>query len=446
MKTMNKLPLVGILLAFAMTVTAGNVKMKTAKATGTKISIAVNVGIPVTVTWGDGSTEQVTSTGQPQEFTVKSESLTLSSDGDITSLYVAENELTELTFNSLTTLKTLVCCENKLEKLDLSNCKELVSLDCQGNKLTSLTIGSSNISDLNIADNQLTSNGLRSGANVTSLVCGNNKLSTILYLSSMTGLKTLFCQDNQLTSLGLSKCTELEQLLAYGNQLKTFNAKALVNMKDLWLGGNQLEELDLSAQNVLVGLSVPDNKLTTILWNKDCSKTLTYADLSGNGLFLNSFPTIYNSTKKIYTVDAALTQATPYELLTDVNVGERSEAMQNYLARNAFNASVSSELVLTDATGAELVKDEDYTYSAYKFTFHKGHNGVVLTVMPKNYLEVVLKTKPFNIIDPTGIETITSSQTMADDGVIYDLSGRKMASSQLKPGIYVINGKKVVIR
>ena len=54
-------------------------------------------------------------------------------------------------------------------------------------------------------------------------------------------------------------------------------------------------------------------------------------------------------------------------------------------------------------------------------------------------------------IDPTtGISSLTSNSSTKDEGskYIYDLQGRKInsQSSTLKPGIYIINGKKTVIR
>ena len=45
----------------------------------------------------------------------------------------------------------------------------------------------------------------------------------------------------------------------------------------------------------------------------------------------------------------------------------------------------------------------------------------------------------------TGIETIRSTPSYKDNA-IYDLQGRKVSKEQLKKGLYIINGKKVVIR
>ena len=47
---------------------------------------------------------------------------------------------------------------------------------------------------------------------------------------------------------------------------------------------------------------------------------------------------------------------------------------------------------------------------------------------------------------PTGIETIEPSQWVNNRDAVYDLSGRKVTSAQLKKGIYIRGGNKVVIK
>ena len=42
-------------MAFSLHASAGQVKMKTAKAAGETMAIALNAGIPVTLSWSDGS-------------------------------------------------------------------------------------------------------------------------------------------------------------------------------------------------------------------------------------------------------------------------------------------------------------------------------------------------------------------------------------------------------
>ena len=48
--------------------------------------------------------------------------------------------------------------------------------------------------------------------------------------------------------------------------------------------------------------------------------------------------------------------------------------------------------------------------------------------------------------DPDGIETVHSSQSIVHSHETYDLLGRRVTHSQLKPGIYIVGGKKVVVK
>ncbi len=46
----------------------------------------------------------------------------------------------------------------------------------------------------------------------------------------------------------------------------------------------------------------------------------------------------------------------------------------------------------------------------------------------------------------TGISTLHNPSSALQSTAIYDLSGRRVPSTQLKPGIYIIQGKKFVVR
>ena len=438
-------------MAFSLHASAGQVKMKTAKAAGETMAIALNAGIPVTLTWGDGSSEELFTTGQLQEITVKAANLTLSSDKDITALYLAECGLTVLDVTGVAgTLRRLFCPDNQLETLNVSGCTNLVSFDCQGNKLRSLSVLSPNIEDLNIADNQLTTNGLRSAENVTSLVCANNKITVLSYLSSMSNLKTLFFQNNSVSTAGVSKNVALVDVLGFNNKLTAFNAKPLVALENVWLGNNKLPSLDFSDDVVLATLCAENNLLTEVLTNRTIQKTLKAVDLSDNELLFNSLPTIYNSTSATYTLDGSVSPQRPTQIFNDMNVDERSESLVNLIGRNAWSAPTSAKVTIVDGSGKELVADTDYKYGSYRLTFLTApHEGVVVNFTSANYPDLVLSSKPFNVSDPNGIVLLETESL--ENSPVYDLSGRqiangKTANGQLPKGIYIIGGKKVVVK
>ena len=453
MKTSTKPMFVGLMLFVALTASAGGFKLKTAKPVGQTLSVAINAGLPLTLTWGDGTTEELYTTGQLQDITIKDAALTVSTEKDITSLYLADNELTELNVAaSAAKLRRLICPNNQLKTLNVGACPELVTLDCQGNELSTLSIVSTVMEELNVADNKLSANGLRNSGNMVSLVCGGNKFTDVNYLTSMVDLESLFCQDNQITSLALTKLVKLRNLVASGNRISTLNTGVLENLQNIWVSGNRLKSLDLAKAAKLEGLVVAENQLTEILWTRSCSSTFKYMDLSNNGLFFNSFPTIYNQLSQKYSVDGAVGPQEPFQLLNDIDVNVRSEALKTYFYQNAWNTSTQLALTLTDGDGTELVADEDYTYnsSLYRFTFLKPHTDVVITATSKNYPGVVLTSVPFNVIDPAGIEGAeVVSELTIENADVYDLQGRKVSvakASQLLKGIYVVNGKKIIMK
>lgn len=447
MKKMKRLLLLALLLPSALAVTAGNVTMKTVRDVGQTLSIAVNAGIPLTLTWGDGTVETTVSTGLLQDFTVKDASLTLSSDQDITSLYLADNELSELSVAGIgSTLRRLFCPGNILTTLNLSACTHLLSLDCQGNRLSSLNIVSSELEDLNEADNRLTNTGLRSGTGLTSVICANNRLTALNSVGNQTGLQTLFFQGNSVSAATLSRCVELINVLGFENNLSAFNAAPLTKLQNLWLGDNRLTSLDLTDNTELVSLCVQNNKIAELVTTSANSRALKFIDLSNNQLFFNSFPTIYKSGSQTYSIEGAVAPQEPFKLLSDMDVNVRSEQLTSILGRNAWSAPTALKLVFRNDKDEELQAGTDYTYAGYRITFLKPHTGVVITATSPNYPGVELTTVPINVSDPTGIQQIENGELETENAAIYDIQGRKVGQERLTKGIYIVNGKKVVVK
>ena len=174
-----------LLLAAAtqLTANAESFTMKTSLPMGSSLKINVDRGLNVTFKWGNGTTHSEIATGMPISVEVIDEDLTVTTDGNITQLYVNDNALEELTVSNLT---------------------KLLVLDCNDNRLGSLN------------------------------------------LSRQTALKTLWCARNVLTTLDLSKLSDLEKLNASYNALTELHL-GTASLTDLWVEGNALaEKLDLS--------------------------------------------------------------------------------------------------------------------------------------------------------------------------------------------------------
>ena len=70
-------------------------------------------------------------------------------------------------------------------------------------------------------------------------------------------------------------------------------------------------------------------------------------------------------------------------------------------------------------------------------------NGT-FTVKDVRFVTTDLQEIAFDV-NTTGIEIVDHSQ-QASLNSVYDLQGRKMESHQLQQGIYIVNGKKVIVR
>ena len=158
----------------------------------------------------------------------------------------------------------------------------LQTLDCSRNLLTTLDVSNlTGLTDLDCSDNQLTKLNVSGLTNLTSLDCYRNEL-TKLDVSNLTLLTELDCAYNQLTALDVSNLTGLKDLDCSDNQLTALDVSKLTHLTDLDCSDNQLTALDVSNLTHLTDLDCADNQLTAL----DVSKLthLTILDCAHNQL------------------------------------------------------------------------------------------------------------------------------------------------------------------
>lgn len=131
--------------------------------------------------------------------------------------------------------------------------------------------------------------GIEYFTGLTTLSCWENNLTT-LDVSALSNLTGLYCGDNKITSLTLGACN-LVTLDAYNNQLTSLDVSGCSNLSSLVVWQNQLTSLDVSACNKLTTLSFSQNTITSLtlgsqplLTSLDCrNNMLNSLDLSGLG-------------------------------------------------------------------------------------------------------------------------------------------------------------------
>ena len=140
----------------------------------------------------------------------------------------------------------------------------LQTLDCSRNSLTTLDVSAlTKLDSLSCYLNKLTTLDVSGQTNLTSLDCSDNQL-TALDVSKLTGLVELDCAYNQLKELDVSNLTGLEDLDCSDNQLTALNVSNQTLLKDLDCSENQLTTLDVSNLTGLEDLDCSDNQLTAL--------------------------------------------------------------------------------------------------------------------------------------------------------------------------------------
>lgn len=451
---------------------ADEVKMTTALTTSDKLALALNADVSVDLTWGNGEKQTLQSDGSLQSIDVKDANLTITTtSGKLTALFVQGNKLSALDVTAAPALKQLLAADNRLTELNVSKCAELVTLDVQGNQLTTLTATAlTELKDVNVAGNQLKGSNLKlsTSARPEYLVASHNDgISSLPTAAALAQVKTLWVDGNALKSLAIGSSTNLRSLHASSNALTRVTLGNMPQIEDVWLENNQLTTLDLSKGSPKLALLAADhNQLTAITWDTECKRTCQNVYVNDNALFINSMPALKFGG---HDVNVNYKPQQDYVLTTKAyNLNEQID-LSEYITRNGWGISNYPEYTLTDKTGYELVKGTDFAESGKKFTFKNSFAGVVLAVK-NNTGEYEFKTAGFTVGEPAGIDHVTAEGSLsfsADHGVLH-ISADKEArvsvytaagvcvmnetlaagnhSKALPAGVYVVNGKKVLVK
>ena len=203
---------------------------------------------------------------------------------NLTDLDVANNNLTALSVTPFKALEKLSCQNNQLTYLNPTNNRELTQLDCYNNQLTALNLSNNKkLIDMSCGDNQLAALDLSNNTELTVLQCYNNQLTT-LNLSNQTKLKGLDCTNNQLTSLTLACSDSLTHLRCSMNKLTSLNLSGYNKLNTLYCNTNQLTSLTLPKGDALREVYCSENSLTAL----DISGNTELTDLQCRNNLLTS--------------------------------------------------------------------------------------------------------------------------------------------------------------
>lgn len=129
----------------------------------------------------------------------------------------------------------------------------LQTLYCSNNQLTSLDLSQNmNLKRLNCSFNRIAKLDLTGHSELISLNCEMNLL-TSLTLTGCTDLLSMYCRNNLLTSLDLTDNTKLVFIETFDNHLTSIDVSKLEDLTFLHIDHNRLTELDMSHNTKLQG-------------------------------------------------------------------------------------------------------------------------------------------------------------------------------------------------
>ncbi len=352
----------------------------------------------------------------------------------LTELVCYVNELTSLDVSKNTALKYLSCHGNYLTTLDVSKNTALTYLNCDGNELTSLDVSKNTALEyLNCWNNQLTSLDVSKNTALYYLDCSYNEL-TSLDVSKNTALKYLSCRyENQLTSLDVSKNTALIKLYCDYNQLTSLDVSKNTALKYLSCPANQLTSLDVSKNTALEVLECNNNQLTSLDVNKNTALKELYC-------YNNELTTLDVSK------NTALTALVCYgNQLTTLDVSKNT-ALQ---LLGCFGNQIKGEQMQALVNSLPTVTEGDFWVIDTKSSYEQN-------VCTKDQVAIA-KGKGWTVYDYNGgsrqeyagsvVTAIRSIEVSAEEnGLWYSLDGKRLSGKPAQKGIYIHNGKKVVIK
>ena len=436
-------------------------------------------------------------------------SIDVSKNTALNVLYCANNQPTSLDVSKNTALTDLDCRNNQLTSLDVSNNTALEQLDTSKNQLTSLDLSNNAaLTYLRTSNNPLTSLDVSKNTALTGLSCSDNQL-TSLDLSKNTALIGLYCYNNQLTLLDLSNNTALNYIMCYNNQINEAEMGKLVeSLPQVDSGRFYVKMLmDDSDKNVITKSQVAaakekgwtvyayeptsDGYYNSVEYEGSDPQTL---DPLENGDNVN----IGNDINSDTNLDGNVVNNVLYNISSDngsydategclvINKSTSDDTMSALLGKDIFGEDFQGQftgVVFKVAEGSGQVKVEAETSGTMLLKVKIGNNPPVTMELQGKLkfsfgYDVAEETNVYiyagtpssqakgmrkangdgNALKIYGIEITRTGPSgigdiSAEDGLqdVYSLSGQKvrLQAKDLKglpAGVYIVGGKKVVVK
>ena len=285
----------------------------------------------------------------------------------------------------LTNLTSLNLYDNNLTAIDISNNVNLTSLNLYYNKLNVIDISkNTNLTFLSLGYNKLSTIDLSNNVNLTELNLGYNNLTTI-NLSNNKNLVSLDLGNNNLNSIDVSKNTNLTKLRLYKTGLTAIDVSKNTKLTLIDLGNNNLTIIDLSNNTSLTKISLDNNKLTlgSVYLKKDESIKETR-----NIKLPSKFPISY----EIENTEIAKYEE---EKITGLKSGNSKitatlNGIKESSSSNAKDMQVSGNIYVYDYTSEVYDLNKDYIYTGTN-DFDKSKINCINCTIETNNNKLIIK-------------------------------------------------------
>lgn len=407
----------------------------------------------------------------------------------ITSLFCQNNQLTTLDIAALSGLTDLNCSNNKLNKLVIAEGKN------------------PNIENLNISGNELTTNA--TSATSTTFYYRPNTLQHLnvannhfgaLNLTGNRKLDVLICNDNGLKNkLNLAMSDSISAIVAHNNEFVGMATPMSggVRIRKVVVNDNQIPAIDLESCTALHTLMCKNNELTRVVLPPKTQ--IDVMECGGNKLSFNSLPSArFKPTHMTYTPQDENIDITALlkhddkgyymDLCPDWNDRLKDPYVlkfHDYMLDPDGSHTIKAQWMKTDEKGQDVemtkanasAKNNDYlpltSNTSYgNVSFFNSYDNVYALLTCANYPELTYKTTAFRIKGvkegindavangkglhvAAGHGQLTITAETETPVHVVAATGRtawqgRMAAGQtmqmnLPSGVYVVNGKKVVL-
>lgn len=278
-------------------------------------------------------------------------------------------------------------------------------------------------------------------APLTELTLVGNKFTSYPYAAKYSSLKTLNMSNNLMTGFDASEVPSLAYLYLNNNRIADINFNNPL-IEDLHLAGNMLESINLTGLGALEQLMINNNRLTSIDLSP-VKSTLRVLNIVGNRFTYATLPRPADAPSNMFyglqaPVDVECTNGT-VDLSGQATVGDVPTTFTWYLGEAILDTENGVYV------GEALIENDEYSVADGVTTFHTTFNEKVMCVMSNAAYPNLLLTTSRVTVDKSAIDEIEASDTTPATNGCYDLQGRRVETPS-KGGIYIINGRKVLVR